>query len=454
MSEKIIEKREADLSLKNAYITNNGMGLEINDNISKDELLDIGTKLSTMEGAIQFWIGDWINVNWGKFEDNKLKLAESLGYEVSSLKTLARVSRDIPIYIRTNKLSWTHHEALASLISNDKLDIPRDTPIEELLIEWRDKAIQNKWNKNSLRRAIDISYGLRSDISLRERYGEVPFNVFDTTSGDWQKFNDIWYSLGIKSLSGRDENLLGLSDSDKEEIHYGDGGKKTIQESSKFDAHLTDIMYKWFCIENGCILDPFAGGSVRGLVANYLGYKYTGIELSEKQVTNNIRQSLDMNLNPNWIVGDSYLELDEIPDDIFDFIFTCPPYYDLEVYGEQEGELSNIGSYNKFIDRYSKIITKSVAKLRNNRFACIVVSNIRDKRTGFYRNLVSDTIIAFNNAGMELYNDAVLINAVGSLPIRVQMMFKGNRKLGPRFQNILIFYKGDTSKIKEVFGEQ
>lgn len=36
--------------------------------------------------------------------------------------------------------------------------------------------------------------------------------------------------------------------------------------------------------EGGTILDPFAGGSVRGIVANFLGFNYTGLELRPEQV--------------------------------------------------------------------------------------------------------------------------------------------------------------------------
>ena len=43
-------------------------------------------------------------------------------------------------------------------------------------------------------------------------------------------------------------------------------------------------MYEWFCPKEGRILDPFAGGSVRGIVAAEMGYVYNGIDLSEEQI--------------------------------------------------------------------------------------------------------------------------------------------------------------------------
>jgi hypothetical protein len=49
---------------------------------------------------------------------------------------------------------------------------------------------------------------------------------------------------------------------------------------------------------------------------------------------------------------------------------------------------------------------------------------------------------------MTLYNEAVLVTAVGSLPIRVSKQFGGYRKLGKTHQNVLVFYKGDPKAIK------
>jgi len=147
-----------------------------------------------------------------------------------------------------------------------------------------------------------------------------------------------------------------------------------------------------------------------------------------------------------WVVGDS-INIDTLASGEYDLIFSCPPYYDLELYSDLEGELSAVPSYDDFIKAYREIVSKSVVMLRDNSFACFVVGDIRDKK-GFYRNFVSDTISAFQDAGMLLYNEAILVTAVGSLPIRVTRAFQSNRKLGKTHQNVLIFYKGDPKQIK------
>ena len=131
----------------------------------------------------------------------------------------------------------------------------------------------------------------------------------------------------------------------------------------------------------------------------------------------------------------------------YDFIFSCPPYGDLEVYSDDPLDLSTM-DFNDFISTYNKIISACVSMLKEDRFACFVVGDYRDKK-GFYNNFPARTIDAFQAAGMTLYNEAILVTAVGSLPIRVGKQFDGYRKLGKTHQNVLIFYKGDPMKIKD-----
>ena len=222
--------------------------------------------------------------------------------------------------------------------------------------------------------------------------------------------------------------------------------------TSIFDPVLCELIYRWFCPKSGKILDPFAGGSVRGIVAGYLGYDYVGVELRPEQVkANQIQAEIICNSHkPQWIVGDSQ-NIDTLAKGEYDLVFSCPPYYDLEIYSDLEGELSALPFYDDFIEIYQDIVAKCVSMLKENRFACFVVGDIRDKQ-GFYRNFVSDTISAFQDAGMRLYNEAILVTAVGSLPIRVIRAFQSNRKLGKTHQNVLIFYQGKVNLIKQ-FGE-
>ena len=64
---------------------------------------------------------------------------------------------------------------------------------------------------------------------------------------------------------------------------------------------------------------------------------------------------------------------------------------------------------------------------KQNRFACFVVANFRNVKTGFYNPLVSDTIRAFQKTKVYLYNEGILVTAIGSLPLRAGRIFKSGR---------------------------
>lgn len=287
-------------------------------------------------------------------------------------------------------------------------------------------------------------YGLKQNGSLSERFIIPPFSIFDTRKKEWQDRKRKWSDIGLNSGNGRDSQLIGES--------YSILSKKMgLGGTSIFDPVLCEICYKWFNIPNGSIYNPFAGGSVRGIVAEKLGYKYTGIDLSKKQIEANEEQAKEIGVQPRWINDDS-LNVDKyIEDNSVDMIFSCPPYADLEKYSDDPRDLSNM-DYEDFKKAYFEIIKKACNKLKEDRFAIFVVGEVRDKK-GAYINFVDDTKRAFIENGLVFYNDIVLINCVGSSALRCAKIFNGGRKVVKIHQNVLVFYKGNIKKIKENYKE-
>lgn len=233
--------------------------------------------------------------------------------------------------------------------------------------------------------------------------------------------------------------------------------------TSIFDPVLAETMYYWFCPPSGAIIDPFAGGSTRGIVAGYLGHRYTGIDLSARQLAANRVQwqaimgakrskaEEESQPTPIWINGDS-AEVAKLAAGEYDFLFSCPPYADLEVYSEDPRDISRL-DYKEFLPQYRAIVKSACALLKDNRFAAFVVGDLRDSK-GFYCNFVSDTIAAFQDAGLKLYNEMILVTAVGSLPIRVGRQFESARKVGKTHQNCVVFFKGDPKTIADNFPKE
>lgn len=278
------------------------------------------------------------------------------------------------------------------------------------------------------------------NVLLREKYGEVPVSILNTTTGHWINRKRNWMKLNFESEVGRDKNLLGFSKT----CATVQGGKESHKGISVFDPVLTELMYNWFCPEKGMIIDPFAGGSVRGIVANYLGFNYTGIELRPEQVESNRQQGLDIlpiTNQPQWYEGDSDVLLNDKWNFDFDLIFSCPPYMDLEVYSDRPDDLSTL-SDDDFTLKYESIIKKSCDKLKKDGFAIFVVGDVRDKKTGYYKDFITITKMAFYKAGLKLYNEAILLeNGLNTAAMRADKQFTAGKKLVKVHQNVLIFKK-------------
>lgn len=318
---------------------------------------------------------------------------------------------------------------------------------------------------------------------LSDKFLLPPFSVLNAREGAWQDRKRAWLDIGIKSELGRGE--------EEKKNAYDTGGllmkswtshpefykKKTEKEkelgreittaeflekyfvpfqdgayasgTSIFDPVLCELMYLWFAPEKSNIIDPFAGGSVRGIVASKLGHQYCGTELRAEQVEANIAQAIEIvpELPPVWAADDAMNIREHFGSMHFDMMLTCPPYADLEVYSDDPRDISNM-SYPEFIKAYNEIIKRSTELLKENSFAVCVVGEVRAKN-GEYYNFVGDTITAFEDAGLHYYNEIILVTAIGSLPIRVGKQFSTTRKIGKTHQNILVFWKGDPAKAKE-----
>lgn len=276
--------------------------------------------------------------------------------------------------------------------------------------------------------------------TLAIEFAEPPFSTLDRRSRRWRDRAAQWRAVGIQSELGRDEGLLGGLASDLLRISGREGG------TSIFDPVVCELAYRWYTREGDTVLDPFAGGSVRGIVAGLLGRHYVGIDLRPEQVDANRRQAETIcdGIVPQWIVGDSDELPSLCPDVQADLVFTCPPYHDLEVYSDDPADLS-VMDWQTFETVYRRIIRHSARQLAPDRFMAIVVGDVRD-RHGLYRGLPWLTIDAMRQAGLALYQDAVLLDPHGSLQMIAARTMRSTRKLTRLHQYLLVGVKGDPRR--------
>ena len=325
--------------------------------------------------------------------------------------------------------------------------------------------------------SILMDTGVDPTTKLSDRFLVPPFSVLDARQGYWQERKDEWLALGIESEIGRLEDGKGKPTftpstqptrvlDEKASYEKKTGRKVSWEEyydanpeayrmsgTSIFDPVLSELAVRWFSPPGGTVLDPFAGGSVRGIVASRLGRRYVGIELRKEQIEANLAQAerICTGTMPEWIEGDSR-EIQKLASGVeADLVFSCPPYADLEQYSNDPRDLSTM-EYDKFRRAYSEIINAACGLLKVNRFACFVTGDVRDK-AGFYYGFPMHTVEAFQAAGLRFYNDAVLITPIGSLPMRAAKYFSHSRKLGKAHQNVQVFAKGSPEEATVDLGE-
>lgn len=311
--------------------------------------------------------------------------------------------------------------------------------------EWDWDILANEWDIDELEGwGLDVlTPEEKEDKEVEEAHGKLaetfiipPFSVLDTRQGYWMDRKKAW------------KKVLGDTSKSREGVLSGEGGMidQYNNGASIFDPVLAEILVKWFCPEGGKIIDPFAGG-IMGQISGYRGYKFTGIEIREEQAK--INNEAVKQYGGRYINDDGQNVLKHVEEGTQDMLFSCPPYFDLEVYSDLENDASNQGSYEEFLDIINKGLGDGLKALKDNRFATIVIGDIR-KNDGFYRRFVDDINTIMVQNGAQLYNELILAEPLGTLPQRVNR-YMGWRKVGKCHQNILVFFKGDPTTIKQIY---
>jgi hypothetical protein len=328
--------------------------------------------------------------------------------------------------------------------------------------EWNWEQLANKWEADDLDKwGLDVPVfdaqheedikdeaDVKAIERLQDKFIVPPFSVLNTREGYWQERKNYWNTL-IGDIGQTRENIeskVNANVSNWENKPYT-GGVIRNESISILDPVLSEIINKWFGINNCKTFDCFAGDTVFGYVSSYLGNSFTGIELRQNQT--DLNNERIKGFNSKYICDDARNVLIHIEENSQDLLFSCPPYFDLEVYSELPNDASNQDNYKDFINILDVAFTNAIKCLKNNRFAVITVGDVRDKQ-GFYYRFVDDIKDIFKRSGILLYNELILVQSVGNGALRANR-YMGSRKVVKMHEQVLVFYKGDPKKIKELY---
>lgn len=313
-------------------------------------------------------------------------------------------------------------------------------------------------------------YGTLEQVRIKRLAHATMTNVWTTTRSDWLKMKKEWnlkiegagekYNIQNPKFASRDgcwqgsngySNVIGTSHKVIDGKIITKKGKSFNGNASVLDPVACEVILR-FCMptDGKRIYNPFGGGVQFGFVSGSYGYEYIASEIRQNQcdVNNIICQDLN---SAKWIKSDSSTYS---PKGMFDLVFACPPYYKVEKYIDYdniipEGELNSISTYENFRDTLFLGYKKALKKLNDNRFFVIMTGDSRDKN-GAYYGCEAEHELFFKEQGLYIYNKIVYLECEFTRLAHAKRTLD-YRKFPKREQKILMFYKGDMKKIKELY---
>lgn len=134
-----LSKVNGEIKLPGCRLTRTGIIFD--KNVTEKQWERAGDCIQFMVGATLFGLGDWYLHGENHYPDASQSLQET-GYEYGTLQNATWVCRKIEISRRRENLSFSIHQEVASLKSNEDQDF------------WLEKAEKEKWQKQELREAI------------------------------------------------------------------------------------------------------------------------------------------------------------------------------------------------------------------------------------------------------------------------------------------------------------
>ena len=130
-------------------------GLYLADpNLTYNQLEAVGGLLGRMHQSLRFAIGDYLLLLENMYPDKFSQGAEVLGISEEGLREYLRVSEKVPRSIRREKLSWSHHRAVAALSKvNKDGKIESDVRSQR---EWLERAESQSLSHHQLRDALRV----------------------------------------------------------------------------------------------------------------------------------------------------------------------------------------------------------------------------------------------------------------------------------------------------------
>lgn len=228
-------------------------------------------------------------------------------------------------------------------------------------------------------------------------------------------------------------------------IHPKSMQNKNRAQLSMMPAELVEFFVKYYAKPGDVYLDPFMGQGIRMQVAKLLGLHYYGFDLSTEffRYIDSVRSKIDDGKTVINITHADSRFPSNIPDGIGDFSFHSPPYWDVEFYGDEPGQLGHGKTYEEFLVGMRDVARAWLPKFKPGAFHVVNVNDFR--RDGRFYSYHSDTIRVFTEAGWELTDTWIIEGLVGGFP-KVFAVQHNERKTSPKVHEYALVFRKPGGK--------
>ena len=224
---------------------------------------------------------------------------------------------------------------------------------------------------------VDLANSFHPQM-MKAGYNNIltPFEAYS----DNDKFKDCikrWLDLG------KTPNIAGIR-----RILKTRNGVRSV---TNFKPVIARYIYQTYCPDNGIVLDPCAGfsGRLLGCIASNKNIHYYGIDPDPETAMGNMNCAsfFDYNNKFTFSLGCAEDIMKNLQGDRYDLVFTSPPYFDLERYGENKNQsYIKYPSYDEWLHKFLlRLMGESMRIIRKNGKIIINIKN--DKKHDIINDL-------------------------------------------------------------------
>ena len=266
--------------------------------------------------------------------------------------------------------------------------------------------------------------------------------------------NSVWdakYNMKTYDIEGQNART------DHGNIKHKAVSGKNVRHKDKFKVsifpkNICKRIVRFLSEPGDIVLDPCAGHNSRMQTTFEEGRHYIGYDVSHDYMEMN-RQIRDRLLGKK---GESLLafglEQKEVTitlheqssekmienDESVDFVFTSPPYWDLEFYGEEAEQLGYKKSYEEFLAGIKRILTESKRVLKTGKYCAFNINDFR--KDGKFYAYHADIIRLGLEVGFKLH-DVIIMKWANSMQSCFSTQLEARKHTAKQHEFIIVFKK-------------